>query len=172
MQIFRQKKCKKNTIFHTLKNRAKIEKKMQENHEKLYISFGNVVQMVLPIIVGRNTDFANKGLSVTNNTVTFHGTINPKNLSVNANYLFLVANNRLATASAGGDMLGLRGYFTVNGELPAKAVISFREGVTTGTTSTVTPTTDGVQKVLQNQQILIIRDGEIYNILGEHINTK
>ena len=40
----------KNTIFHTLKNRAKIEKKMQENHEKLYISFGNVVQMVLPII--------------------------------------------------------------------------------------------------------------------------
>ena len=40
----------KNTIFHTLKNRAKIEKKMQENYEKLYISFGNVVQMVLPII--------------------------------------------------------------------------------------------------------------------------
>jgi hypothetical protein len=69
-------------------------------------------------------------------------------------------------------MLGLRGYFTVNGEVPAKAVISFREGVTTGTTSTVTPTTDGVQKVLQNQQILIIRDGETYNILGEHINTK
>ena len=50
MQIFRQKNAKKNTIFHTLKNRAKIEKKMQENHEKLYISFGNVVQMVLPII--------------------------------------------------------------------------------------------------------------------------
>ena len=106
------------------------------------------------------------------NGVTFHGTINPKDLAVDANYLFLVANNRLATASAGGDMLGLRGYFTVNGELSAKAVISFREGVTTGTTSTVTPTTDGVQKILQNQQILIIRDGEIYNILGEHINTK
>jgi hypothetical protein len=69
-------------------------------------------------------------------------------------------------------MLGLRGYFIVNGEPPAKAVISFREGVTTGTTSTMAPTTDDVQKVLQNQQILIIRDGEIYNILGEHINTK
>ena len=50
MQIFRQKNAKKSTIFHTLKNRAKIEKKMQENYEKLYISFGNVVQMVLPII--------------------------------------------------------------------------------------------------------------------------
>ena len=106
------------------------------------------------------------------NTITFHGAIDPTTLSVNQNYLFLVANNRLATASAGGDMLGMRGYFTVNGEVPAKAVISFKEGVTTGTTSTVTPTTDGVQKVLQNQQILIIRDGETYNILGEHINTK
>ena len=121
-----------------------------------------------------NDDFNNEGLSVTPNgsSITYHGTINPKRLEVNKNYLFLVANNRLATASAGGDMLGLRGYFTVNGELPAKAVISFKEGVTTGTTSTVTPTTDDVQKVLQNQQILIIRDGKIYNILGEHINTK
>lgn len=119
-----------------------------------------------------NASFNNQGLSVTHDGITYHGTINPKRLEVDKNYLFLVANNRLATASAGGDMLGLRGYFTVNGELPAKAVISFKEGVTTGTTSTVTPTTDGVQKVLQNQQILIIRDGEIYNILGEHINTK
>jgi hypothetical protein len=120
-----------------------------------------------------NDDFNNEGLSVTPNgsSITYHGTINPKRLEVNQNYLFLVANNRLATASAGGDMLGLRGYFTVNGEVPAKAVISFREGVTTGTTSTVTPTTDGVQKVLHDQQILIIRDGETYNILGEHINT-
>ena len=106
------------------------------------------------------------------NAITFHGAIDPTTLSVNQNCLFLVANNRLATASAGGDMLGMRGYFTVKGEFPAKAVISFREGVTTGTTSTVTPTTDGVQKVLHDQQILIIRDGETYNILGEHINTK
>lgn len=121
-----------------------------------------------------NTDFNNEGLSVTPNSssITFHGTINPKYLDVDQNYLFLVANNRLATASAGGDMLGLRGYFTVDGEVPAKAVISFREGVTTGATSTVMPTTDGVQKILQDQQILIIRDGETYNILGEHINTK
>lgn len=119
-----------------------------------------------------NANFNNEGLSVTHDGITYYGTINPKRLEVNKNYLFLVANNRLATASEGGDMLGLRGYFTVNGELPAKAVISFKEGVTTGTTSTVAPTTDDVQKVLQNQQILIIRDGEIYNILGEHINTK
>jgi hypothetical protein len=120
-----------------------------------------------------NANFINnEALSVTHDGITYHGTINPKRLEVDKNYLFLVANNRLATASAGGDMLGLRGYFTVNGELPAKAVISFKEGVTTGTTSTVVPTTDGVQKVLHDQQILIIRDGETYNILGEHINTK
>ena len=119
-----------------------------------------------------NASFNNQGLSVTYDGITYHGTINPKRLEVDKNYLFLVANNRLATASAGGDMLGLRGYFTVNGKLPAKAVISFREGVYTGTTSTVTLTTDDVQKVLQNQQILIIRDGKIYNILGETIATK
>ena len=119
-----------------------------------------------------NTDFNNEGLFVTHDGITYYGTINPKYLDVDQNYLFLVANNRLATASAGGDMLGMRGYFIVNGAPPTKAVISFREGVTTGTTSTVTPTTDGVQKILQDQQILIIRDGETYNILGEHINTK
>ena len=105
-------------------------------------------------------------------SITFHGAIDPTTLSVNQNFLFLVANNRLATASEGGDMLGMRGYFTVNGALPTKAIISFREGVATGVTSTIGETTDGVQKVLQNQQILIIRDGETYNILGEHINTK
>ena len=119
-----------------------------------------------------NANFDNQGLSVTHDGITYYGTINPKRLEVDKNYLFLVANNRLATASAGGDMLGLRGYFTVNGEVPAKAVISFREGVSTGTTSIVMPTTDGTQKVLQDQQILIIRDGKTYNILGETIAIK
>ena len=118
--------------------------------------------------VGRNTNFANKGLSVTNNTVTFHGTINPKDLAVNANYLFLVANNRLATASEGGEMLGLRGYFTVNGALPSKAVISFREGTATGVTSTIGQT-DSVQKILQDQQILILKGDETYSILGTRV---
>ena len=116
-----------------------------------------------------NADFNNEGLSVTHDGITYYGTINPKYLDVDQNYLFLVANNRLATASAGGDMLGMRGYFTVDGGVPAKAVISFREGVTTGTTSTVTPTTDGVQKILQDQQILIIKDGKTYTILGTRV---
>lgn len=116
--------------------------------------------------VGRNTDFANKGLSVTNNTVTFHGTINPKNLSVNANYLFLVANNRLATASEGGDMLGLRGYFTVNGAQPTKAVISFRDESATGTISITVQTDNGARKVLQDQQVIILKDDKTYNMTG------
>lgn len=118
-----------------------------------------------------NTDFNNEGLSVTHDGITYYGTINPKYLDVDQNYLFLVANNRLATASEGGEMLGLRGYFTVNGA-PTKAIISFKEGVAAGVTSTIGQPTDGVQKILQDQQILIIRDGETYNILGEHINTK
>ena len=45
----------KKHYFSHPKNRAKIEKKMQENYEKLYISFGNVVQMVLPIIQENQT---------------------------------------------------------------------------------------------------------------------
>ena len=102
------------------------------------------------------------------NGVTFHGTINPKDLAVDANYLFLVANNRLATASEGGEMLGLRGYFTVNETLPSKAIISFREGTATGVTSTIGQT-DSVQKILQNQQILIIKGGKTYTILGTRI---
>lgn len=116
-----------------------------------------------------NTDFNNEGLSVTHDGITYHGTINPKYLEVNKNYLFLVANNRLATASEGGDMLGMRGYFTVNGALPTKAIISFREGVATGVTSTIGETTDGVQKILQDQQILIIKDGKTYNVLGTRV---
>lgn len=103
------------------------------------------------------------------NAITFHGAINPTTLSVNQNYLFLVANNRLATASEGGDMLGMRGYFTVNGALPTKAIISFKEGVATGVTSTIGQPTDGVQKILQDQQILIIKDGKTYTILGTRV---
>lgn len=157
---------------------------VQEGNDQLELQFTEVTSMQagVPYLIQPESDitdivrFTNVAPMVgtepssvqLSNGVTFHGTINPKDLAVDANYLFLVANNRLATASEGGEMLGLRGYFTVNGTLPSKAIISFREGTATGVTSTIGQT-DSVQKILQNQQILIIKGGKTYNVLGTHV---
>ena len=101
--------------------------------------------------------------------VTFHAVMNPTRFDNYENVYLLVANNRLARSISAGDMLGMRGYFTVNGALPAKAVISFKEGVAMGVTSTIGETTDGVQKILRDDQILIIKDGKTYTTLGTRV---
>ena len=100
--------------------------------------------------------------------ITYHGVLAPTTIPKGA--LMLVANNRLAKASQAGQMQGLRGYFTVDGPMPSKAIISFKPGTTTAdkTLTTPLPSTE-VRKVLQDQQVFIIKDNEAYNILGEAV---
>ena len=100
--------------------------------------------------------------------ITYHGVLAPTTIPKGA--LMLVANNRLAKASQAGQMQGLRGYFTVEGTMPSKAVLSFKQGTTTDDKTVVTPLpSTEVRKVLQDQQVFIIKDNEAYNILGEAV---
>jgi hypothetical protein len=54
--------------------------------------------------------------------------------------------------------------------MPSKAVLSFKQGTTTDDKTVVTPLpSTEVRKVLQDQQVFIIKDNEAYNILGEAV---
>ena len=106
--------------------------------------------------------------TINDTKITYHGVLAPTTIPKGA--LMLVANNRLAKASQEGQMQGLRGYFTVEGTMPSKAVLSFKQGTTTDDKTVVTPLpSTEVRKVLQDQQVFIIKDNEAYNILGEAV---
>ena len=84
--------------------------------------------------------------------------------------LILVDQNRLAWVSAAGEMLGLRGYFLAPkslSQLPAK--IAIRENAPTDTEEVETDSTNGVYKVLDNQRVYIIRNDEVYTIMGDRV---
>ena len=112
---------------------------------------------------------SNVSWTLSNGTrITYHGVLAPTTIPEGA--LMVVANNRLAKASQAGQMQGLRGYFTVKGTMPSKAVLSFKQGTTTDDKTVVTPLpSTEVRKVLQDQQVFIIKDNEAYNILGEAV---
>lgn len=119
---------------------------------------------------GEYVDFVHeaKELSwiINGTTITYHGVLAPTEIPKGA--LMLVANNRLAKASQAGMMQGLRGYFTVDGPAPSKAIISFKQGTTTDDKTVVTPLPSAeVRKILQDQQVLILKGDNTYNILGE-----
>ncbi len=132
----------------------------------------DVVDLARITPVWRSEDFINEGKSVASDHATFQGIINPTELEKNPSIFFLVANNRLATPTAAGTLNGMRAYFVLNQPYDGntKAVIAVRQN--TPTNVDVLPSyipTDATRKLLQDQQIYIIRDGKTYNVLGETI---
>ena len=133
--------------------------------------------------VNRDSVYAGEGKSFVTDYVAMHGHINPSEIDVNPNTLFLVANNRLATPSENGEMLGLRGYFTLRGAAAAyslgeQTAMHIGQKVTTDTDSpevpeieneeveTMQPTTQKPAKVMHNDQIYILRGDEVYDLNG------
>ena len=114
------------------------------------------------------------GKDVEGGDLTFHGIMNPTSIIANSNILMLVAENRLAEPSADGEMLGLRGFFTVNGplQLPKKAIIVIQQS--TPTSIPVAPeaeqqTKPEVRKVMYDGKIYILRGDEVYTITGNRV---
>ena len=116
---------------------------------------------------------------VAHNGVTFQPTINAT--SVPEGSLILVANDRLAQTTEPGEMLGLRGYFTIDpmiaSDIAAQAAdgrvyLSMKKPVTTSIP--VAPeaeqqTKPEVQKVMQDGNIYILRGEEVYTITGNRV---
>jgi hypothetical protein len=116
---------------------------------------------------------------VAHNGVTFQPTINAT--SVPEGSLILVANDRLAQTTEPGEMLGLRGYFTIDpmiaSDIAAQAAdgrvyLSMKKPVTTSIP--VAPeaeqqTKPQVSKVMYDGNIYILRGEEVYTLTGHRV---
>lgn len=109
-----------------------------------------------------------EGGSVTINDVTFKGILNPTTFDPSETNLFLVADDRLATLTAGGTINGLRAYFTVPaGVSPSNVQIKIMDKAPTGVENldgNTQPT-----KYMQDGQVFIQQAGQVFNTTGAHV---
>ena len=129
--------------------------------------------------IGRDVLILNAYSSDTYRGVTFHGTINPTNIPEGS--LILVADNRLALTTETGQMLGLRGYFTIDPMMASdiaeqaadgRVYLSMNKPVTTSIP--VAPEAEQqvkpeVRKVMYDGKIYILRGEEVYTITGHRV---
>ena len=110
------------------------------------------------------------GMSIECGAATFHGITSPTTIEKNPNILFLVANNRLATASSKGDMLGNRAYFELHAQdLPKRSMISIVKSTPAGFEEIYNTYQTEAYKMLYNGMIVIVRDGVMYDLMGTRI---
>ena len=111
------------------------------------------------------------GMSIERGAATFKGITGPTTIAKNSNILFLVANNRLATASSTGDMLGNRAYFILHDaqNLPKRSMISIVKSTPAGFEEIYNTYQTEAYKMLYNGMIVIVRDGVMYDLMGTRI---
>lgn len=133
--------------------------------------------------VNRDSVYTGEGKTIVTDYVSMHGHINPSTMEVDPNTLFLVTDNRLATPSESGVMLGLRGYFTLEGSAAAyslgeQSVMHIGKKVTTDTpdapeveeeVETTQPAAPKTRKVMYDGQIYILRGDEVYTLSGHRV---
>jgi hypothetical protein len=106
-----------------------------------------------------------------NSVATFCGITSPTQIEKNPNILFLVADNRLATATVSGPMLGNRSYFELDNaqNLPKRSVISIVKSTPAGLEEIYNTYQTEAYKMLYNGMIVIVRDGVMYDLMGTRI---
>ena len=114
--------------------------------------------------------------------ITFNGVINPT--TVPEGSIILVADDRLALTTDDGEMLGMRGYFTIDKSDPiwaadisaqaadGRVYLSMKKPVTTSIP--VAPEAEQqlkpeVRKIMYDGQIYILRGDEVYTITGHRV---
>lgn len=108
--------------------------------------------------------------------ITFHAIISPKEIP--AGSVILVSDNRLAKVTTQGQMLGLRGYFTIDDPYvqsladEGKLYLSIKKPTTTSIP--VAPEAEQqkapkVRKIMQDGHIYIIRGEEVYTVTGHRV---
>lgn len=81
--------------------------------------------------------------------------------------LILVAQNRLAKTTQGGDMLGLRGYFLVPASLAQRpAQIAIRKDTPAGEEQVQIYPVTTARKVVRDGRVYIIHEGRMYDMMG------
>ena len=108
--------------------------------------------------------------------ITFNAIISPKDIPEGS--IILVSDNRLAKVTTKGQMLGLRGYFTINDTYvqsladEGKLYLSIKKPTTTSIP--VAPEAEQqkapkVRKIMQDGHIYIIRGEEVYDTMGRRV---
>lgn len=108
--------------------------------------------------------------------ITFHAMISPDDIP--AGSVILVSDNRLAKVTTQGQMLGLRGYFTIDDPYvqsladEGKLYLSIKKPTTTSIP--VAPEAEQqkapkVRKIMQDGHIYIIRGEEVYTVTGHRV---
>jgi hypothetical protein len=117
------------------------------------------------------TSIAGKSIQPTNSVATFCGITGPTQIAKNPKILFLVADNRLATASSTGEMLGNRAYFQLDDvqNLPNRSIISIVQSTPAGFEEIYNTYQTEAYKMLYNGMIVIVRDGVMYDLMGTRI---
>ncbi len=116
-------------------------------------------------------DITGKSITPENSVATFHGITGPTPIDKNQNILFLVANNRLATATVSGPMLGNRAYFELHNaqNLPKRSMISIVKSTPAGFEEIYNTYQTEAYKMLYNGMIVIVRDRVMYDLMGTRI---
>lgn len=110
--------------------------------------------------------------AVSPSQVSFVPVLGPQMMTIpnGAIALILVSDNRLAKVTSSGEMMGLRGYFLMPESMKSMpAQICIKENASTDTEEVEADSVDGVYKILDNQRVYIIRDKEVYTIMGDHV---
>ena len=108
--------------------------------------------------------------------ITFHAIISPEDIPEGS--IILVSDNRLAKVTTQGQMLGLRGYFTIDDPYvqsladEGKLYLSIKKPTTTSIP--VAPEAEQqkapkVRKIMQDGHIYIIRGEEVYDTMGRRV---
>ena len=116
-------------------------------------------------------DIAGMSITPNNSLATFHGITSPVEIQEDPKILFLVANNRLATASSTGMMMANRAYFELADaqNLPKRSIISIIQPTLSGIEQIYNYYSTETYKFLYNGTIVIVRDGVMYDIMGVRI---
>lgn len=114
--------------------------------------------------------------TVIDGVITFHGVVNPTEISAQSaedhTILLLGAENTLSWPNTTANIKGMRAYFqTTSAIAPVvrRARLGF-EQTEVATDIHDLPTADNVVKVVRDGQLYILRDGEEYTVLGQHIH--
>lgn len=110
--------------------------------------------------------------AVSPSQVSFVPVLGPQTMTIpnGAIVLILVSDNRLAKVTAPGEILGLRGYFSMPESMKSMpAQICIKENASTDTEEVEANSVDGVYKILDNQRVYIIRGEEVYTIMGDRV---
>ena len=121
--------------------------------------------------VATNDNIGGMSITPTNSVATFKGITSPVEIQADPKILFLVANNRLATASSTGMMMANRAYFELDNaqNLPKRSMISIVKSTPAGFEEIYNTYHTEAYKMLYNGMIVIVRDGVMYDLMGTRI---